>query len=167
VLGSLAKHQIDTAIYSLTMNANHTVAATFDVRTFTLKVYGHDLCVNQVQTCTNPLLCVIRLCLVGSGPDSVVTTASYGTKWNITTDSTNAAGTKFAQWNKDNVLFSANRGTTTDPVTADVNYTAAYPCCRLCCIVIGPIDPIPVSPVSATTIPTEPVRQAQPQATAP
>ncbi len=171
VLGSLTKHQIDSSVYTLTdLKANHDVAATFAVRTFTLKVFGHDLCVNQVTTCSDPRLCLIRRCLIGSGPDSVVTSASFGSKWNITTDSTNASGTKFTQWNKNNVLFSVDRGTTTDPVTADVNYTAAYPCCKLCCIVFpGPIEPGPIlqSPVSTTTIPAQTAPQPQSQSATP
>ncbi|MBW8886278.1 MAG: cadherin-like beta sandwich domain-containing protein [Fibrobacteres bacterium] len=170
VVASLTGDRMNTSTYSLSgIAANHTVAAAFDVRSFTLKIYGHDLCVNQVTTCTDPRLCILHFCLVGSGPDSVVTPASFGTKWNITTDSTNASGTKFTQWNKDGVLFNVNRGTTTDPVTADVNYTAAYPCCKLCCIIIGPpitTDPITTSPVSATTIPVEKA-QSQPQPTTP
>jgi hypothetical protein len=169
VAASLAGDRMNTSTYSLTgIAANHTIAATFAVKTFAMKIYGHGLCVTQFTTCTPPL-CLLQRCQAPA-PDSVIFTASFGTKWNITTDSAGASsGTAFKQWNKDGTLFSPDRSTTSDPVTADVNYTATYPCtCLKCCLII--INPPPIlttSPVSATTSPADPTSQPLPQSVAP
>jgi hypothetical protein len=140
-VAALTGDRMTASSYALTaINANHTIAATFAIKTFLLKVTGHDLCIRKVTTCTDPRLCVTKLCLVGSGPDADTITAQYGSKYNISTD--DSLGTRpFVNFQKDGAVFSTSTSITTDPITADVTYAGTYKlvikCCPgVCCTII-------------------------------
>lgn len=155
-VASLTGDRMNTSVYTLTgINSDHTIKATFAVRTYRLIVTGHDLCINRVVSCPVGTICVIKLCLAGTGPDVDTIIAPHGATYNITTD-TASCGWAFGQWNKDGVLYSTNRATTTAAITSDVTYSATYPCGSrlcLCRIIIDPpiiLDPLPTVPAAST-----------------
>ncbi len=140
------------------ISADHNLTATFAIKTFTLKINGHFLCVRQVVTCTDPGLCLIKLCLAGSGPDTDSLTVNYGSSFNITTaDSLDTR--PFVNWAKDGASFATTTSITTNPITSNVTYTANYKpaiiikCCPGICCTIGttPVltEPLLTSPSTA------------------
>jgi hypothetical protein len=138
VAATLTGDRMNISTYTLKeINANHTLVSTFAQRSYRMIVTGVNLCISQ--TCSTRL-CAIEKCPV-NGPSVDTIMAPHGTSYNILTDST-SCGWAFGQWNKDGVLHSTSRATTTSAVTSDVTYSATYPCgSRLC---LCRIDPIPV-----------------------
>jgi hypothetical protein len=159
-VASLTGDRMNASAYALTdIKANHTLAATFAIRTFTMKVYGSGLCILRYSTCTNPKLCLIERCLA-TGPDAdTLFNVEYGSQYTITTDSVNYCPLKFGQWNKDNVLFSTSRSITTSPVIGDVTYSATYPCPSLRCLCGIIIDPGPIILDPSATLPSTTLEQ--------
>ncbi|MDQ3003644.1 MAG: hypothetical protein M3Y08_20600, partial [Fibrobacterota bacterium] len=163
VAGSIVGDPMKFATYTLTgIKANHTLAAKFTIKTFTVKVYGRDLCVRQIATCPRGEICGILLCFAGSGPDSSTFTANYGASYNISTD--DSLGTRpFLNWNKDGDNIATTLGIATGPITSNVTYTAVYKsiiirCCPGPCCVIGS-GPIPIQPsITSPSMSIEPVQ---------
>jgi hypothetical protein len=155
--GAITDDRMNTSHYALkNITENHTIVATFAVKTFTMKVSGHDLCIRKVVTCTgDPRLCLTKLCLVGSGPDADTLTVSYGDSYTLGTADSVAAGRPFLSWSKDGTAISGSTTTlTTGPITADVTYSASYKlpiikCCPgVCCTIIDPPILTPIGSVA-------------------
>ena len=140
---------------------DHVIKAVFKVKTFTVKVNGHHLCINQVVSCPVGQFCPIFLCLVNSGPDTSTITAEYGTTYNISTD--DSLGTRpFLNWTRDGVNAGTATTISTGPITSNLTFNAVYRIpIIICCIIDPPIllpPPSEASPVS-TEQPVTPLPQ--------
>lgn len=151
VIGDVAGDPMNASKYTLTgIAADHVINAVFTVKTFTLKANGVNLCIRNAD-CT-ALTCLIIRCVDGINADTL--TVQYNSRWNISTDSATALGGKFLRWNKDGTSFSTSRSMTSDPVLADVAYSASYSRpiiidpCPLCVI-----DPPILTPIQSTADP--------------
>jgi hypothetical protein len=151
---------MNVSTYKLTgITANHTIAATFAVRTYRMIVTGHDLCINKVVSCPVGQLCPIKFCLAGSGPDADTLDVSHGASYTIST--ADSLGSRpFLNWNKNGASFSTSTGITTGAITSDVTFNAVYKsiiidCCLLgtCCKDPPILLPLDSSPSSATVQP--------------
>lgn len=158
--GSLTGDRMNVSTYKLTgITANHTIAATFAVRTYRMIVTGHDLCINKVVSCPVGQLCPIKFCLAGSGPDADTLDVSHGASYTIST--ADSLGSRpFLNWNKNGASFSTSTGITTGAITSDVTFNAVYKsiiidCCLLgtCCKDPPILLPLDSSPSSATVQP--------------
>lgn len=178
-VGAVTGDPMNSSKYTLAaISANHTIAVTFSVKIFAMKVNGHKLCVTQVSTCvpTPDHFCPVNFCLFGAGPDTETVNAPYGTTWNISTSDT--IGTrKFLSWSKDGASFSTAAGIVSSPVTANVTYQANYEkviinCCIIgtCCVIGGPIGgPVISDPVLSQPLQSSPAasQAALPMSTEP
>ncbi|MDB5051710.1 MAG: cell wall/surface repeat protein [Fibrobacteres bacterium] len=161
----LGGDEMNISTYTLAgIKSNHTIAATFAVKTFQMKLTGHDLCYYQIVPCTgDPRFCLLHFCLAGSGPDTVTVTADYGTNWSVRTADSSVAKQPLINWNINGTLA----GNTTNPQTisnvkSNQTVSAVYnvkvvPCCPngFCCTIGGgPIltEPIQAAP-STSTVP--------------
>ncbi|MEO6094766.1 MAG: cadherin-like beta sandwich domain-containing protein [Fibrobacteria bacterium] len=154
-IGDVTGDPMNASKYTLAgINADHVINAVFTVKTFTLRATGVNLCIRNAD-CIG-IKCLILKCVDGTNADTL--TVQYNSRWNISTDSVNTLGGKFVRWNKDGTAFSTERGMTSDPVLADVVYSASYskiiiidPCPIRGCIIIDP--PILV-PAGSNSFPT-------------
>lgn len=153
-IGAVTGDPMNASKYTLSaINADHSITAAFTVKTFTLKINGHFLCVNQVVACPNPRLCLLHFCAAGTGPDTDSLTVTYGSSYDITTaDSVGSPARPFVNWTKDGTAFATTTSITTNPITANVTYNANYKpsiiikCCPgVCCTIGGPISAQPLS----------------------
>ncbi|MDB5103493.1 MAG: Cadherin-like beta sandwich domain protein [Fibrobacteres bacterium] len=163
VVGSVTGDPMNASKYVLSgIDANHVIVANFAVKRFTMKVTGHDLCIQQVVTCPDIRFCLHKLCLLGSGPDSDSLSVPYGSTWTIRTADSSAGKQPLINWNINGTLV----GNVTNPqtisnVTSDQSISAVYRsiiirCCPGACCVIG--DPILTQPISTSpSMSTEPV----------
>jgi hypothetical protein len=142
---------MNASAYTLaSINSDHVINAVFTVKTFIIKASGVNLCIRSADC----LIQKCKLCLDGINSDTL--TVQYNSKWLISTDSVNTVGGKFTRWNKDGTAFATVRAITTDPVLADVTYSASYgkiividPCIPKCVI----IDPPILLPIGSTATP--------------
>jgi hypothetical protein len=145
-VASITGDRMNSSTYTLTgISANHTIAATFAVRTYRMIVTGQNLCVTRVVSCPVGQLCLRELCPISGGPNVDTLFVPHGASYNISTDSA-SCGWAFGQWNKNGVLHSTSRSTTTTTVTSDVTYSATYPCGQILCLCKIIFNPIPISP---------------------
>lgn len=151
--GSITGDSMGVIKYSVTADKDHNVAAGYVIKTYTLKVYGHDLCVQG--HCTG-IYCLFCFSGRGTGPDSVVTTVNWGSSYDVTTADSNAAKQPFLYWYKNGVKSDTTTYTLVSNITSNTTVSAIYksiikppPCCITgsCCILQGP------TPVQQTTIP--------------
>jgi hypothetical protein len=154
LIGEVTGDPMNASKYTLTgINTDHVIKVGFTIKTFTLKVYGKDLCVNQVISCPVGQLCPITLCLVGSGPDSTTRTVSYGSKYTLST--ADSLGTRsFLRWNRDGASVGTTTTITTPALTSDATYTASYslvidPCPIRGCVIIDPPILVPIGSAAA------------------
>lgn len=159
-LSGLTGDRMNASAYALAgIKENHTIAATFAVKTYRMVVTGHDLCIRIVQSCPVGQLCPIKFCLLGSGPDADTLTVNHGSSYTIST--ADSLGTRpFVKWTRNSADFATTTSITTGAITEDVTFNAAYKiviinCCLLgtCCVIDpGPIIQLPMTTPQATTI---------------
>jgi hypothetical protein len=164
-LGFVSGDKMAASKYTIANVAtDHALNVTFALRTFKLTVVG-----KKVSVCQTGQLCLIA-CPIRTGcpdaPDSLTTTVEYGVNYNIYTDTAGVG--PFSTWcGSPNLVTNANPGVV-NLTTGDGKYNAKFNgaacCCRLCCIVIDPIDPGPIKPIPVVT---EPVKSMEIQSIAP
>jgi hypothetical protein len=164
LVANLTGDPMNTSTYTLAgISANHTISATFAIKTFTLTVNGLDLCVTEVCPTCIPTKCL-------AGQTQVTRTVNYGETWRIRTD--DSSGTlPFRTWSGGPPTATTNPDTVA-LTTGNATYTALYgkiiidPCPIRGCVVID--DPIIMQPISSESAPVSPsASQATPVISAP